>query len=803
MASLHIQRTLFLLLQFSSLAFVSLGYNRPEKYYINCGSDRNVSKNGQLYVGDSFSGCPTARFVHSTTERIPSSVSVHSLYQTARFFRSPSSYEFSIDTNGTYLLRLHFSAFFSPSNSLPFQVSAPGFSHLQNFDAQSTSSVVVKEIFIYLTPGCYKITFTPLPSSFAFVNAIELFPLPLHFISGRVSSMSLSSYKGGLHSRALETMHRLNVGGQSVTRDHDSLLRNWIPDDVYLIHPGSAKNSSPYAGQLLYHVNDDSDGPNSNRYTAPNDVYGTAKVIKSTSSNVLNITWGLPVDTDADHLIRLHFCDYWSQQAGLRIFNLYIYDNLVRPVNYDTDVVNRLPAPYYYDFVVHSDQSGFMKISIAPNVSSPVPDAFLNGIEIMKVKESDNSKHSQLPLVLGLVLGGLVMVSIIILGFLWCLKSRKQKRVEKTHWLPTSTSEGSSHRRLTQLTNQSSHLSNMNLGMKAPLLDLQLATNDFHVNQIIGRGGFGNVYKGVLNNGMKVAVKRSKPGSSQGLAEFRTEIMVLSKIRHRNLVSLIGYCDETGEMILVYEYLEKGTLGDHLYNTNLPSLSWKQRLEVCIGAARGLHYLHTGFSGGIIHRDVKSTNILLDENYVAKVADFGLSKRGPLNLQSYVSTDVKGTFGYLDPEYVRLQKLTEKSDVYSFGVVLLEVLCARPVIDQSLPREQVNLADWGMLCKNKGTLQEIIDPSIKGQIDRNSFRKFTEIVEKCVQEIGSVRPTMGDVLWDLEHVLRLQLVAPNREQQVKSCSASIQLPCVRRLPSFSTQSEVANNKWKNYNTNSI
>ncbi|XP_055810331.1 receptor-like protein kinase HERK 1 [Solanum dulcamara] len=287
---------------------------------------------------------------------------------------------------------------------------------------------------------------------------------------------------------------------------------------------------------------------------------------------------------------------------------------------------------------------------------------------------------------------------------------------------------------------------------RVPFVDLQEATNNFDDELLIGSGGFGNVYRGVLCDGTNVALKRLKPESRQGIAEFQAEIETLSQLRHPYLVSLIGYCDENNEMILIFEFMENGTLKRHLYGSDLPSMSWEQRLEICIGAARGLHYLHTN---AVIHRDVKSANILLDENFVPKITDFGLSWKRPID-QTHVTTAVKGTFGYLDPEYYRSLQVTEKSDVYSFGVVLFEVYCARTVIDSSRPRKMINLVEWAMKCHKNGQLDRIIDPNLLGKVRLDSLRKFGETAVKCLADSGVDRPSMSEVLWNLEYALHLQ-----------------------------------------------
>ncbi|BAT91912.1 hypothetical protein VIGAN_07055500 [Vigna angularis var. angularis] len=361
-------------------------------------------------------------------------------------------------------------------------------------------------------------------------------------------------------------------------------------------------------------------------------------------------------------------------------------------------------------------------------------------------------------MIVGVVVGVVGAVVLAGLIFVLCMRRRKlaRQRQSKT-WVPLSINDGTtSHTMGSKYSNGTTLSVASNHEYRVPLVAVQEATNNFDESWVIGIGGFGKVYKGELSDGTKVAVKRGNPRSQQGLAEFQTEIAMLSQFRHRHLVSLIGYCDERNEMILIYEYMEKGTLKSHLYGSDLPSLSWKERLEICIGSARGLHYLHTGYAKAVIHRDVKSANILLDEKLMAKVADFGLSKTGPEIDQTHVSTAVKGSFGYLDPEYFRRQQLTEKSDVYSFGVVLFEVLCARPVIDPTLPREMVNLAEWAMKWQKKGQLEQIIDERLAGKIRPESLRKFGETAEKCLADYGVDRPSMGDVLWNLEYALQLQ-----------------------------------------------
>ncbi|XP_042516858.1 uncharacterized protein LOC122091099 isoform X1 [Macadamia integrifolia] len=287
------------------------------------------------------------------------------------------------------------------------------------------------------------------------------------------------------------------------------------------------------------------------------------------------------------------------------------------------------------------------------------------------------------------------------------------------------------------------------------IAEIQTATKNFDNSMIVGVGGFGRVYRGVIHDGTLAAFKRVNPQSGHGLAEFERESEILPKLRHRHVVSMIGFCREKNEIILMFEYMAKGVLRDHLFGNDLPPLTWKQRLEICIGAACGLHYIHTWEEIGIVHGDVKTSNILLDENFVAKMSDFGFSRICPALDHTHDTTPLMGTFGYFAPEYLQSGRSNKKCDVYSFGVVLFEVVCARPVVDAKLPREQVWLTEWAVRLQRQGSLETIVDRQLRGNYSPDSLKKFGEIAEKCLAIEGKNRPTMGEVLWDLEYVLQL------------------------------------------------
>lgn len=640
-------------------------------------------------------------------------------------------------------------------NSASFSVFSQNHKLLTDFTPQNAT---VKEFLLKVSSEEeLVITFSPSRNSLAYVNSLEVVSAPETLIMDDASLFNPLKAYSGLVNEALETVFRVNMGGPYVSLINDTLGRSWVSDEAFLLLPELSTNASNVPS-----VRYPSGGASED--TAPPAVYGTCTKMDSLDdpNSKFNVTWRFRVDKGFRYLIRLHFCDIVSKAANQLVFNVYIGSFLVdQDLELSSLSQGRLATALFKDFVSPLMDDESLSVSIGPSPLSYYPDAILNGLEIMKMMSekggfsphesslaSFSRSKKKVALIVGVSLGALV--ALIAGGVL--VLSRRRRRREISHsktWVAISSVDGGASHTLT-------HTMDPNLSYCIPFSVVEEATNSFDESRVIGVGGFGKVYKGILTDGTKLAVKRGNPRSQQGLAEFRTEIEMLSRFRHRHLVSLLGYCDERSEMILVYEYMENGTLKSHLYGSNYPSLGWKERLQICIGAARGLHYLHTGSTKAVIHRDVKSANILLDENLMAKVSDFGLSKTGPDIDQTHISTAVKGSFGYLDPEYFRRQQLTEKSDVYSFGVVLLEVACARPVIDPSLPREMVNLAEWGMKWQKKGQLENVVDHSLVGRIKPDSLRKYGETAEKCLAEFGVDRPSIGDVLWNLEYALQLQ-----------------------------------------------
>lgn len=281
---------------------------------------------------------------------------------------------------------------------------------------------------------------------------------------------------------------------------------------------------------------------------------------------------------------------------------------------------------------------------------------------------------------------------------------------------------------------------------------LKKATNNFDDSLIIGKGGFGIVYKGFLPDNTIVAIKKAKDVIKE-VDQFTNEVIVLTQINHRNVVKLLGCCLETRVPLLVYEFISNGTLFEHIHNKDKKRfLSWDTRLRIAAETAGVLAYLHSAASTPIIHRDMKSSNILLDHNFTAKVSDFGASKLFPLD-KTEMTTLVQGTFGYLDPEYYHTSQLTEKSDVYSFGVVLVELLTGRKAVSNDGPEEERSLANFFLSVVNEEKLLfKILDDNVVREGDKEVVMKVAHLAKRCLNGKGDERPYMKEVERELERL---------------------------------------------------
>ncbi|XVF29351.1 hypothetical protein REPUB_Repub15cG0113200 [Reevesia pubescens] len=299
--------------------------------------------------------------------------------------------------------------------------------------------------------------------------------------------------------------------------------------------------------------------------------------------------------------------------------------------------------------------------------------------------------------------------------------------------------------------------------------ELERATSGFKEESVVGKGSFSCVYKGVLKDGTVVAVKKAIMSSDKqkDSKEFHTELDLLSRLNHAHLLNLLGYCEEGGERLLVYEFMAHGSLHQHLHGKNKAlkeQLDWVRRVTIAVQAARGIEYLHGYACPPVIHRDIKSSNILIDEEHNARVADFGLSLLGPADSSCPLAELPAGTLGYLDPEYYRLHYLTTKSDVYSFGVLLLEILSGRKAIDMHY--EEGNIVEWAVPLIKSGDISAILDPVLKPPADLEALKRIANVACKCVRMRGKDRPSMDKVTTALERALAQLMGSPCSEQPI-------------------------------------
>ncbi|KAL5558804.1 hypothetical protein UlMin_035015 [Ulmus minor] len=389
------------------------------------------------------------------------------------------------------------------------------------------------------------------------------------------------------------------------------------------------------------------------------------------------------------------------------------------------------------------------------SISSPSPSSSKNGslptaLQIQKPQQNQST---------GLIAGGCIILGIVVLGVLllslacvYYRRRRRKKRRELDEDFPKATNFSPKDSSFSVLPQNSSNPPRANSSGVFTYDQLVVATEAFSESKLIGQGGFGLVYKGVLPSGKEVAVKQMKTGSRQGEREFQAEVDTITRVHHKHLVSLVGYCITGSERLLVYDFVPNDTLEFHLHGKREHVLEWTTRLKIAIGAAKGLAYLHGDCNPTIIHRDIKASNILLDFRFEAKVSDFGLARSCSDN--SHISTRVVGTFGYLAPEYASSGKVTEKSDVYSYGVVLLELITGRTPITTTESLRNEGLVEWArpLLARalELGDFDALVDPKLEGNYSDDEMARMVACAAVCVRHSAWLRPRMSLIVHTLE-----------------------------------------------------
>ncbi|KAG2287544.1 hypothetical protein Bca52824_047148 [Brassica carinata] len=695
----HALLVICILVSAAVLGDATAAYKPTDLFLINCGtSSDTIDSQSQTWTSDQqhllTSNLDNVSFSSNASyqEEVPQVP-----YTTARVFLSNVDYSFPVSPGWKYL-RLYFyptryESGFDAASSF-FSVTVNGFTLLKNFSADLTvkaskSKSLIKE-FIVPVNQTLNLTFTPSPSSLAFVNGIEIVSMPDGSYSKGGFDNMITNVGSTIdfiikNTTAFETVHRINVGGQMVDEVGDTgMFRRWLPDDDVILSENSGMKPDVTGVKINY-------TDKTPLYVAPEDVYKTYRTMGNVGYPRLNLnfnlTWLFPVDAGFLYLVRLHFCETLSDVNGSnqRVFTIFIGNKIAK---LDMDVIqlsggSRIPV--YLDFSVlvgfESGPRPDLRLDLHPYTDSGPKyyDAILNGVEILKlsvsggnlagpnpnplvssdqtpnhVKPSARKGNNSHVLVITLaVVGSSIFLAMFVSVIALFCKRNKTKDVP----LHTTSKPTDSCSPLTTY-----------LCRRFSIFEIKYATNDFDEKLIVGTGGFGSVYKGQIDGGTTlVAVKRLGIASKQGAKEFKTELEMLSKLRHVHLVSLIGYCDDESEMVLVYEYMPRGTLKDHLYKRNKavdPPLSWKQRL------------------------------------------------------------------------------------------INIEIV----------PQEQSDLIRWVKSNYIGGTLDQIIDPDLAVDITMISLEKFCEIAVRCVQDRGTERPPMNDVVWGLEFTLQLHEAAKKNNE---------------------------------------
>ncbi|XP_030526219.2 receptor-like protein kinase At3g21340 [Rhodamnia argentea] len=403
------------------------------------------------------------------------------------------------------------------------------------------------------------------------------------------------------------------------------------------------------------------------------------------------------------------------------------------------------------------------------NLNGSVPQTLLkkkaDGSVLLRIDgnpdlcQSDNCQTSNVkPKKIAPITASVAAVLVFILGALAVLWIIRRRQIQNVAAITTPTTSGGSTGKL-------------RLSKNRPFTSTEVTRITDNFRAVIGEGGFGKVYFGTLDDGTQVAVKLLSRSSKQGYKEFHTEAQLLMVVHHKNLVSLIGYCEELENVALIYEFMSNGNVQQHLSARSPNVLSWSQRLRIAIDAAQGLEYLHNGCKPPIVHRDLKTPNILLNENMQAKIADFGLSKAFLTEHDSHISTCPAGTPGYLDPEFHTSGNLRKKSDVYSFGIVLFELITGHPAVIRS-PEGSIHILLWVTPLIERGDIQSIVDPRLNGHYNIGSAWKTVEIAMSCVPTTAVQRPDINHVLSELKECLMAEMGSGRSQRMGTSKSRS-------------------------------